>query len=155
MRAEDKPLFTVQDVSELLGVKRGDVARLARRLGVPVAKDDAAAGPQFSAWAVRQLIIGLKTGKCEQVRFDRQAILWRLMNGAGEPPTFAEAWEQELERVAQLPEPARTIRGEALWRQMREASAVATCLVERSSSAPSSPSSLGGAFSAISPQIPA
>lgn len=138
MLAQDKPLFTLQDVSELLGVKRAEVLRLARRFNVSVAN------AMFSAWQVRQLIVGLQTGKTEGVRFDRCALVWQLLRHRDdplEPPTFQEAWEQEIARVAQLPEPARTLRSQALWGQMADAQSVASAVTRAAAATSSAPRS--------------
>ena len=112
-----KPLFSEQDIADLLGVPKGSVAGLAAAHDAPVTFDGAL-GLTFTTWSARRLILEvLGTGR----RFDRSAILHFLLDGKNPVPPFSEQVEAEIQRIAELPEPTRSIRRENLLTQWRDA----------------------------------
>lgn len=117
-----KPLLSAKDVADLLGVEEHTIPALAAAHDAPMVVDPAL-GLTFSTWAARRLILEvLSTG----VRFDRMALLWHLIgNPAKACPPFSQQVEDEIARIAELPEPARSIRREDLLAQWRDAKAVA------------------------------
>jgi hypothetical protein len=125
-----KPMFTQLDMAELLGVTSAQVIELAAAHDIPVIWDPHL-GHLYSMWSAKQLLIRVLSGRKEVgTRFDRQAFLWNLMDGdparAAELPAYDELLENEIERVAQLPEPQRSLRSAALRDHFRDASAVLT-----------------------------
>lgn len=124
-----KPLFSVENVAELLGVQIREVLPAAAAHDVPVHRDPAL-GFCFSIWATRQLLLRSVRARDHATRFDRQAILWRLLEQdpekAAQPPVFQEAWEKELARVAKLPEPTRGLRTVELMEALHDAEMLAS-----------------------------
>lgn len=124
MPARNKPLFNLEDVAELINANGRKVMKLAASEGLPVMFDPAF-GHMFSAMTVKKLMM-LKEGKRQRGanRFDRQALLWRIMEGDPEQavkmPSFKQSMEDEIERIGSLDEPARGIRSRALLASMRE-----------------------------------
>ena len=124
--ARAKVLFSRADVAELTGLTEKAVTRLAARCRIPVSYEPALSGLVFSAWAVKRLMLAEAGGSGEATtqRYDRQALLWMLLEKdpkrALAPPDFSDALEDELARVARLPEPARTLRATALWEQWQD-----------------------------------
>lgn len=134
-----KPLFTAGDILGLLeeagvgeGVEMEDVARLAAGYGIPCQYDPALGGDtglllswQSARKLVLEVLAGGRRGEWEGRRYDRQAVLWFLLQQdpaqALHPPSFIEQLEEEVARVANLPEPQRTIRAEMLLEQWKDA----------------------------------
>jgi hypothetical protein len=116
--AQAKPLLSARDVAELLQVEESTIPGLAAAHDVPPLFDPAL-GMVFSVWAVRRLLMEVLSAG---VRFDRIALLWFLV---GDPkktcPEFEQQLENEIERIASLPEPARSIRRDNLLAQWRDA----------------------------------
>lgn len=127
--ARAKLLFSRADVAELTGLTEKAVTKLAAICRVPVSYDPALGGLVFSAWAVKRLLMAEASGGVAAVetgsqRFDRQALLWMLLEKdpkhALAPPSFDETLERELTRAANLPESARTMRATSLWEQWQD-----------------------------------
>lgn len=138
MPARAKLLFSMGDVAELMKLPSRRVLEVAAAHDVPVMYDEALGGHLFSAWAVKRLLTirmlpvtrrGKSASQSDGERFDRQALLWRLMEGdpqrAGKLPTFDEALEEEIERVAKLEEPMRGLRARKLMDSFRQTRLVA------------------------------
>lgn len=130
--ARAKTLFSAADIAELLNLPARDVLRLAARFDVPTTFDSALGGLLWSTYAVRMMfraISGLPEEERLVPRFDRQAMIHALLEGnpAKElsPPKYTDALEQEIKRVAQLPEDLRRIRAAQLWDQWLDARVVA------------------------------
>lgn len=124
----EKPMFSRQDMAELLGVSIKEVLTVAAAHNVPVIYDPGL-GHMFSVWAARNLLQKvLSGGREDSCRFDRQAILWNLLEGdpqrCGRMPKFDEQLEMEIDRVAHLEEPIRTTRSMALIGQFRDAKVI-------------------------------
>jgi hypothetical protein len=120
-----KPLFSVDNLAELLGVPAREVLPIAAAHDLPCQRDPAL-GFVFSAWATRTLLLRVVQGRNAQaVQFSRQALLWRLMEEdparAGDPPVFDKALEEEMARVAQLPEDVCALRTVEIMEAMRDA----------------------------------
>lgn len=123
-----KPLFSQLDMAELLGVTSAQVIEIAAAHDIPVVWDPAL-GHTYSMWSARQLLIRVISGRKEVgTRFDRQAFLWNLMEGdssrMAEIPAYNELLEDEIERVAALAEPQRSLRAQGLRDHFRDASSV-------------------------------
>lgn len=142
--AQAKPLFSIEDVADLLEVRPKDVMKLAAQHDIPLVHEEGLGGLGWalSMWATRQLVrmglshrVGRGGGLQSAPRFDRAAILWALMQGdpamAATPPPFSEVWEQELARVAALPAEARGMRAAELWKSLQDAQAVKEALDRR------------------------
>jgi hypothetical protein len=131
-----KPMFSIDDVAELLEINAREATRLAAIFDIPLIHD-AGLGLMMSAWGVRQLLRAVLSGgrteagegEGEGQRFDRTWLVWWLMEGdparLQQPPRFTQQLEDEIQRVAGLEEPQRTIRKEQLSQQWKEAKAVA------------------------------
>ena len=120
--AHAKPLLSAKDLADLLGIEEKAIPALAAAHDAPVTHDPAL-GLTFSVRAARTLLLEVLSGG---VRFDRQALLWFLIGDPGKLcPDFSENLEREIQRVAELPEPARSIRREAILAQWRDAKAIA------------------------------
>ena len=128
--ARAKLLFSRADVAEILELSERGVVALAAHCRVPVSYDPALDGLVFSVWAVKRLLMAQASGGVEALRdngqrFDRQALLWMLLERDPkrmlDPPDFDDALEDELARAAKLPEPSRTARAVALWDQWQDA----------------------------------
>ncbi len=136
--ARERPLFTRAEVAELLDVPVLDVLKLAAAYNVGwVATGKNAAGPQFSARAVKQLLratLATRESAADGTlaRFDRAALVWYLLNGmpgrTAEPPRYRRRFEQELARVAKLAEPARSLRIAELQSAWKDAGVIARSL---------------------------
>ena len=113
-----KPLLSQADMAALLNVEERAIPALAAAHDAPVVFDPAL-GLTFSVWSARRLLMEvLGTG----TRFDRQSLLWFLIgNPAKLAPPFNQALEDEIQRIAKLDEPARSIRRENLLNQWRDA----------------------------------
>lgn len=138
-----KPLFTVDDVQGLLAeagvvMELEDVATLAADYQTPCQFDPGLGGKSgrglLLSWqSTRKLLLEVLAGgrrqEWAQVRFDRQAMLWLLLGkspaAATRAPEFDEQLEEEISRVAKLPEPQRSIRAAALLDQWEDAKAIA------------------------------
>ena len=116
-----KPLFSQSDIAALLEVEESAIPSLLAAHDIPTCHDPAL-GLTVSLWGARRLLLEvLSTG----ARFDRQALLWFLVGDpASTCPPFDQRVEDEIQRVAKLPEPARSIRREALLEQWADAKAV-------------------------------
>lgn len=142
----DKPMFSIQDMAQLLGVDAKVVLEMAAAHDVPVVYDPGF-GHMFSIWSARSLLGKvLSGGRQDSGRFDRQAMIWHLLEGdprrLSQLPSFDEQLEREIERVAKLDEPARTTRSMDLIEQFHDAKIIVSA--ERLSSEPSQPDSLAG-----------
>lgn len=122
--AAAKPLFSVENLADLLNCPVREVLPAAAQHDVPVHRDPAL-GFCFSIWAARQLLLRSVRARDHATRFDRQALLWRVLEKdpekAAAPPLYSEELEKELARVAKLEEPARGIRAMELAEVMRDA----------------------------------
>jgi hypothetical protein len=111
--ARAKQLFSVENLSDLLGIPMREVLPLAARHDVPVQREPSL-GFTFSVWAARTLIERCLRSREHAQRFDRIALLHMLLGESPEkaaaPPVFDEELEAELARVAQLEEPTRGLR---------------------------------------------
>lgn len=161
--AQAKPLFTLEDVADLLGLSEQDTKEAAASYDIPVTLDSAL-GLLFSMWAVRELarvLTAAGVDHAQSQRFDRQALVHFLLGDAVQnqvtvtPPTFEHALEIELERVAALPEPQRSTRAAALWQQWRDARVVAesvlTIIDHSAASSPAQPSAPDSPVSGSAP----
>lgn len=120
--SQAKPLFSKHDIADLLEIEESAVPRLLAAHEIP-AVHDPALGLTVSTWGVRRLLVEVLS---KGPRFDRQALLWFLIGSPADTcPSFDEALEKEIERIAQLPEPTRSMRREALLRQWQDAQQVA------------------------------
>lgn len=120
--AQAKPLFSKKDIADLLEIEESAVPRLLAAHDIQAVYDPAL-GLAVSAWGTRRLLMEVLS---KGPRFDRQALLWFLIgNPIDACPPFDEMIEQEIERIAQLPEPTRSTRKEALLKQWQDAEAVA------------------------------
>lgn len=132
--AQAKPLLSAGDLAALLEVTPATVASLAAEHDVPVTWDRALGGIVLSVWAARKLVLAMLGGagagaaaSDEAARFDRQALLGWLLAGDPEailaqpPLSYSAALEKEIERVAGLTEPTRSMRAAALVQQFDEA----------------------------------
>ena len=127
--ATAKPLYSLENVAELLNVPTREVLPLAAAHDIPCQRDEAL-GFVFSVWATRTLLMRVIRGReIQGARFDRQAMLWRLLEQdpekAAAPPRFEEELEKELERVNKLPEPTRGMRTLQIIEAMRDAEGLA------------------------------
>ena len=123
-----KPMFSVKDLAMLLEVEEKSIPALLAAHDIQ-ATHDPALGLTVSMWGARRLLMEVLS---KGPRFDRQALLWFLIgNPADTCPSFDEALEKEIERIAQLPEPTRSTRREALLRQWRDAQSVADVTVSK------------------------
>jgi len=117
-----KPLFSARDIAGMLEIEENTIPALLAAHDVPVMHDPAL-GMVMSLWAARRLMMEVLS---QGPRFDRQALLWFLV---GDPkkacPDFDQRLEDEIQRIAQLEEPTRSIRREALLDAWRDAKAVA------------------------------
>ena len=154
--ARAKLLFSRADVAELTDLTEKAVTKLAAVCRIPVSYEPALGGLVFSAWAVKRLLMAEASGgvaavETDSQRFDRQALLWMLLERdpkrALAPPSFDEALEQELSRVAALPEPARTLRSMALWEQWQDARLLADTISRGDLARSSSPDASGADLS--------
>lgn len=152
-----KPIFTIEDVQGLLAeagvdLPLDDIARLVTDYGIPCQFDPGLGGKSgrglLLSWqSARKLVLEVLTGgrrqEWNQVRYDRQAMLWFLLQRdpslASRPPDFQEKLEEEISRIANLPEPQRSIRAATLLEQWEDAKAVANSLT--TSPSPSTTSS--------------
>lgn len=141
MPARAKLLFSMGDVVELMKLPSRRILAIAAANDVPVVYDEALGGHVFSAWSVKRLMTirvlpttrgKSATGQPDGERFDRQALLWRIMEGdpqrAGKLPNFDEALEEEIERVSKLEEPMRGLRTRKLMDAFRQARLVAAAV---------------------------
>jgi len=136
--ATAKPLFSVDNLAELLGVPAREVLPIAAAHDLPCQRDPAL-GFVFSAWATRTLLLRVAKGQNAQAtRFDRIAILWRLMEEdpveAAAPPKFDSELEKELARVAQLEEPARGLRTVEIIESLQDARVLAESAIRAGAS---------------------
>jgi hypothetical protein len=120
----DKPMFSQQDMAQLLNVEAKLVLEVAAAHDAPVIYDPGF-GHMFSVWSAKTLLAKMLGGGRVDSRFDRQAMIWNLLDGdprrVGELPKFDEQLEIEIERVAKLEEPMRSMRSMALVDQFRDA----------------------------------
>lgn len=130
--ARAKTLFSAADIADLLNIPQREVIKLAARFDLPTTFDAALGGLLWSTYAVRQLMRALSgEASAERVlpRFDRQAMLHALLETDPKrallPPTYAQHLEEEIIRVAALPEDQRHLRAAALWGQWLDAKAIA------------------------------
>src|SRR5271165_1779696 len=130
--ARAKTLFSAADISDLLMIPQRTVITLSARYGLPTTFDAALGGLLWSTYAVRQLMRALsgEAAECKVLpRFDRQAMLHALLETDPKrttiPPTYSQQLEEEIQRVAQLPEDQRRLRAAALWDQYQDAKACA------------------------------
>ena len=125
--ATAKPLFSKQDMADLLNVPISQVLPIAAAHDIPVVYDSVL-GHVWSIWAAKQMLLRLLSGGRGVQRFDRIALFWTLMEGdpkrISRVPTFDQALEDEIERVAQLDEPMRSARSISLMEQFRDARTV-------------------------------
>jgi hypothetical protein len=131
-------------MAALLNVAVKDVLVMAARHDVPVIYDEGL-GHMFSVLSAKTLMVKMLSGGHQSVgRFDRQAMIWRLLEGdparVGELPPFDKELEKEIERVAQLDEPMRSARSMALVDQFRDVKIILES-AESLSSGPSRPRS--------------
>jgi hypothetical protein len=126
--AAAKPLLSVENMAELLGVQVRQVLPAAAMHDVPVHRDPAL-GFCFSIWAARQLLLRSVRARDHATRFDRIALLWRILEKdpekAAAPPVFQEELEKELARVAKLPEPTRSLRTLEIMEALHDAELLA------------------------------
>lgn len=125
-----KGLFSIDNMADLLNILPREVLPLAAAHEVPVMRD-AGVGFVFSTWGARTLLLRSIRGR-DCPRFDRQAALWSILaedpEKAATPPPFSERLEKELERVAKLEEPARSLRSVQLITAMEDAYKIATSI---------------------------
>jgi hypothetical protein len=125
-----KPLLSAADMSALLEIEQGEVVKLAARHSIPVTRDPIL-GWLFSVWGAQKLITCMLRGRPSNYspRFDRQAMLWWLLQDDPERvatvPSYNEELEQEIQRVSRLKEPTKTLRAQAIIAQFREAREIA------------------------------
>ena len=125
-----KPLFTLRDAADLLEVAPREALAMAADYDIPLTHDEAL-GHLLSVWGMRKLLVSSLRGKPEAddaARFDRLAVIHWLVGDPSRvtrPPRFDEQLEQEISRVAALPEPTRSLRAAALIDQFRDARVVA------------------------------
>jgi hypothetical protein len=126
-----KPLFGVADVADLLGCEVREVLPAAALHDVPAHRDPAL-GFCFSIWSTRQLLLRSVRARDHAQRFDRVALLWRILEKdpekAAQPPKFDESLEKELARVAKLEEPTRSLRTMEIMEALRDAQVLAASL---------------------------
>lgn len=128
MPARSRPLFSLVEVAELMSLPARKVITLAAQHDIPITFDEALGGHLFSMWATKRMLM-IQSGKTgvdsANSRFDRQALLWRIMEGdpqrAVRLPKFSEQLEEEIARVAAMEEPMRGIRLRKLMDQFRDA----------------------------------
>jgi hypothetical protein len=123
--AQDKPLFSLEDAAILLATPAKSLLLMAELHDVPMTLD-LVLGATFSQTAIQKLLRMKLANDSGPLRFDRQAILSHFL-GRSEPLSFDELLEAEIERIARLSEPERTLRSEHLARAYRESSTVAEC----------------------------
>lgn len=108
-----KGLFSIDNMADLLNILPREVLPLAAAHEVPVMRDGAV-GFVFSTWGARTLLLRSIRGRDHTARFDRIACLWMILQEdpekAAAPPPFDKRIEAELERVAKLDEPTRSLR---------------------------------------------
>jgi hypothetical protein len=129
-----KPMFSLVDMADLLGVRPPrQVLVIAAAHNIPVTYDSTL-GHMFSIWAAKSLLTKTLESKpsADSKRWDRQALLWKILEGdparIAEPPTFKRKLEEEIERVAGLPEGERVVRVRSLIQAFRDVSKIATQL---------------------------
>lgn len=129
-----KPMFSLVDMADLLGVRPpSKVLVVAAAHNIPVVYD-AGLGHVFSMWAAKTLLTKTLESRqsAESKRWDRQALLWLILKEdparVAEPPTFKRKLEEEIERVAKLPEPERIARVKTLIEAFRDVSKLAHSL---------------------------
>jgi hypothetical protein len=130
MPAHEKLLFSREDLAGLLDVPAKEVLRLAAEHAIPTVYDDGF-GWMFSAWAARTLLVKSLAGRAEMQtqRFDKIALLWFLLEkDPNSMPRFTERFEEELGRISELEEPARSLRSLELWKNITQSIIVANCI---------------------------
>lgn len=114
-------------MADLLNILPREVLPLAAAHEVPVMRDGAV-GFVFSIWAARNLLLRSIRGR-DTARFDRIACLWMILQEdpekAAAPPPFDKRIEVELERVAKLPEPTRSLRSAEIMSALNDSWLVA------------------------------
>lgn len=122
-----KPLLSVENMADLLNIQMREVLPLAAKHDVPVLRDPAT-GFVFSIWSARTLLLRSIRSREHATRFDRQAMLWRLLEKdpekAAQPPDFDEELEKEMERVAKLEEPTRSLRSAEIMSALYDANQI-------------------------------
>lgn len=116
-----KPLFSLRDLADLLEIRENSVLSLLAAHDVPTVVDPAL-GPVVSLWGARKAILECLS---DGPRFDRQALVWFLCGRLDPRPPFSEVVEAEIQRIAKLDEPMRSIRREQFLAQWADAEAVA------------------------------
>jgi len=125
-----KPLFSAADLADLLEVTTAEVVKVAAQHAIPTAWEPGLGGFTFSVFAARQLILAVVQSRqvaVEAPRWDRQAMLWLLLEGDPEaafrqvPLTYSEAIEKEITRTLSLEGPARSLRAAALIERFEDA----------------------------------
>lgn len=130
--ARAKTLFSAADIADLLNLPQREVVKLAARFDLPTSYEAALGGLLWSTWSVKRMLAavsGQAVPAALGMRFDRQAMLHAVLETdparALRPPTYSDALEAEIARVAALPPTERALRSAALWGQWLDAKAVA------------------------------
>lgn len=130
--ARAKTLFSAADISDLLNIPQREVTKLAARYDLPTTFDAALGGLLWSTWSVKRMLAAVSGHAIPAalgIRFDRQAMLHAVLETdparALRPPTYSDALEAEISRVASLPQAERAIRSAAIWGQWLDAKAIA------------------------------
>jgi len=127
------PIVPFYYVREMLGLSDWTLKRLILEHNIPL-YIDVAFGQTMTILAFHQLFNQLYPWT-ERVRFDRQMflnILCGIDKGSGNtfvrPLPFDKVLEEELHRIARLPEPQRSLRGYDIYEAFRDAKSIADVL---------------------------
>jgi hypothetical protein len=149
-----KPLFSLENIADLLNVTVREVLPLCAQHEIPVTRDPVL-GFTLSIWAARMLLLRTIRGREHTARFDRIALLHRILEKdpekASQPPSFDQELEDELERVAKLDEPTRSLRSAQIWENLNDARLIAASLTTRETSSEIFPSGQSRETSCVPP----
>jgi hypothetical protein len=127
-----QPMLSLEFAALALGCPVKRLRELCAAYNVPIHLDPAL-GPLLAPRGLHALLTAIYRSKGVN-RFDRQALLamtMRTKSLLGKKPQllpYSVRLEQEIARIARLPEPQRTFKALALWDSYRDAKTVADCI---------------------------